>query len=351
MTTERFKELDCLRGVASLSIVFFHFFAGTKAFDIYFKYGGTTVDLFFIISGFVIFLSVRNNNSWIDFVKKRVLRLYPTYWICLTITTLSIILNHYFLSTDNQGLFFRFLTNFTMFQYYFKVDDMDGPYWTLAIELMFYLLIAFLLLLNGLNKIEIIGVLILSLSVFLYFCLLPYYPLIYHSINRAFPLINHWPMFFAGILFYKQKKDKETILRYVLIVVCFFVGLLVFRKASRTADFISIFQYGIVLTIYFLLFFLLVKDLLKFINFNFFIFLGNISYTLYLIHQYIGRDLLLKNITNYTKLYWGVGCLLSVLFSVFLSIVITYYLEPPLRKILKKSLFDGRYMKNDQKNR
>ena len=145
-------------------------------------------------------------------------------------------------------------------------------------------------------------------------------------------------------------ESNLMIFRYILIMCCFLVSLLVFEKASRTADFITIFQYGFLLLIYYLIFFLLIKDLLSFINLKILIFFGNISYTLYLIHQYIGRDLLLKNLYNYHKQNWGVSCLISILMSIFLSYIITYYCEPLLRNPLKKLLIIGESYGNHVKN-
>ena len=83
MIKNRLQELDALRGVAALCVAFFHYTNGTFLYNLVFKFGGTAVDLFYMISGFVIFLSVVNAASWKEFVKKRIARLYPTYWICL----------------------------------------------------------------------------------------------------------------------------------------------------------------------------------------------------------------------------------------------------------------------------
>ena len=58
-SSHRFKELDALRGVAALMVMFFHFSLG-RALPSVFKYirlGNTGVELFFMISGFVIFMS------------------------------------------------------------------------------------------------------------------------------------------------------------------------------------------------------------------------------------------------------------------------------------------------------
>ena len=64
--SNRFQELDALRGIAALMVVFFHFTIGRPEAKLGFKLGTTGVDLFFIISGFVIFiLRVKKNSNFI----------------------------------------------------------------------------------------------------------------------------------------------------------------------------------------------------------------------------------------------------------------------------------------------
>jgi peptidoglycan/LPS O-acetylase OafA/YrhL len=93
---KRFQELDALRGIAALLVVVFHFTMHRPQSELGFKYGITGVDLFFIISGFVIFMSINNVNSAKEFVVNRITRLYPTYWACVTTTYIaSVIISHF----------------------------------------------------------------------------------------------------------------------------------------------------------------------------------------------------------------------------------------------------------------
>lgn len=88
-------SLQYLRGIASILVVLYHArgdlngIYGTVNFgDILFSNGYVGVDLFFIISGFVIMLSTEKDNSCISFTIKRFFRLYPAYLACLVITVL-----------------------------------------------------------------------------------------------------------------------------------------------------------------------------------------------------------------------------------------------------------------------
>src|ERR1700731_1050374 len=84
MTSNRFLALDGLRGVAALSILLFHcddlFHKGS-----FFQHGYLAVDVFFILSGFVIALTyedrLANGAPAREFLRNRARRLFPTYWL------------------------------------------------------------------------------------------------------------------------------------------------------------------------------------------------------------------------------------------------------------------------------
>ena len=73
---KRFQELDALRGLAALMVVFFHFTKGRNEADLGFKLGTTGVDLFFVISGFVILLSIEHIEKSGQFIINRIRLIY-----------------------------------------------------------------------------------------------------------------------------------------------------------------------------------------------------------------------------------------------------------------------------------
>lgn len=93
---KRIKELDSLRGIAALMVVLYHYtfrfhekYSYSFLYDVFnFEYGHLGVELFFMISGFVIYMSIKNINSPLDFLKKRFYRLYPLFWLSLLFTSL-----------------------------------------------------------------------------------------------------------------------------------------------------------------------------------------------------------------------------------------------------------------------
>ncbi|MDT0190169.1 acyltransferase family protein [Rothia terrae] len=148
--SHRSRELDGLRGVAILLVLIGHFSATypvyfpsgpTPPFSIYF--GGMGVQLFFMISGYVILISALRQGSAVRYLINRAVRLYPAYWVALAISSLII---------ATVGIEYKTITapqvliNATMFHRFLFVDNVDDVYWTLAIEWQFYLLLFVLLL-------------------------------------------------------------------------------------------------------------------------------------------------------------------------------------------------------------
>ncbi|MEA5153977.1 acyltransferase [Raineyella sp.] len=145
----RFRELDGLRGIAALCVVLHHFTGGYQSRYpdappplIEAAWGAYGVQLFFFISGFVILMSAGRAQRPGDFAISRVSRLYPVYWIAVT---LAIVLTIIFrVPQTPQSLWDRAL-NYTMVQRWLQVPNVDGVYWTLAVEMQFYVMVFILL--------------------------------------------------------------------------------------------------------------------------------------------------------------------------------------------------------------
>src|SRR5947209_4540546 len=142
---KRISTLDSLRGIAALSVVIYHY---TYRFRLKFghdyssiydlKIGFYGVELFFIISGFVIFMTVEKCKNGADFAFKRFTRLYPTYWLCLFI---SFTFLYFFGISAQRPTFTELLINLSMVQYLLHTKSVDGVYWSLLTELIFYFMI------------------------------------------------------------------------------------------------------------------------------------------------------------------------------------------------------------------
>ncbi|MDF5753818.1 acyltransferase [Spongiactinospora sp. TRM90649] len=152
----RIAELDLLRFLAALAVVAFHYLVAfasiwgerpSKLFPATASMAGLGilgVELFFMISGFVILMTVWGRGIG-GFARSRLVRLFPAYWVSVLAVvgvyglTTATALNPR-LSTGEYAV------NLTMLQRAFGVTDANGVYWSLWVELRFYLLIAVLVL-------------------------------------------------------------------------------------------------------------------------------------------------------------------------------------------------------------
>jgi len=276
---QRLHELDALRGIAAMMVVLFHY--TTRYNDLYyhlylfpfeiFRYGFFGVQLFFIISGFVIFMTLARTKLPMDFVVSRFSRLYPAYWaaIALTFTVVSV-----FSLPGREKDISTALINLTMLQKWMGVEDVDPVYWTLALELSFYAIMFVLHITRLIKKIDLIC--------FAWLALIAVAHTLEQQLEMGIPavikislLLSHGHFFIAGIFFYKLKSSKENKYLFYLIpclaVEYYTSGSLVFLLAG-----------------YFLVFWAFAKDKLSILAAKPLVFLGTISYSLYLIHQNLG---------------------------------------------------------------
>lgn len=116
-------------------------------------FGRIGVVLFFAISGFVIPFSLRptQTNALRNFALHRFFRLYPAYWLSIIVSAWLVWCVHDGLSLNTHMLRVM-LVNATMLQGFTATPDVLGLYWTLKIELIFYILCATLHWLGALHN-------------------------------------------------------------------------------------------------------------------------------------------------------------------------------------------------------
>jgi exopolysaccharide production protein ExoZ len=111
-------------------------------------FGWVGVEIFFVISGFVIANSAGGRGVW-GFVRSRALRLYPAVWVCAPITAALAIWLHLY---PTPALINRFVRGVTLFPLY---PWIEGVYWTLGVELVFYACVALLIWFRRFERIDL----------------------------------------------------------------------------------------------------------------------------------------------------------------------------------------------------
>lgn len=232
----RFHLLDLLRFVAAFAVLAYHFtavktkvwgelpkdvFPGLSQFT---AYGALGVHLFFVISGFVILMSAQGRSVG-QFVASRVSRLYPAYWV-------SVLAACFMLFVLAPGMFKRVtpseaLVNLTMVQEGFGVAHVDGVYWTLWVELLFYVLIG-LFLAVGMNENRILAFAFL-------------WPLVAAMAQQAGSTMlasalspNYAPFFSAGMTLFLIHRSGHSLLKW--LILSFNVCLGTFQASSKYVE-------------------------------------------------------------------------------------------------------------------
>ncbi len=331
------SELDLARIFGALCVVLFHYtFRGYAANDFstvhfpvlgsIFKYGYLGIYLFFIMSGYTVVMSMGNKGG-VKFIFSRMLRLYPSFWIAVCLTSVVIIL----LGGDRFSVELdQFLVNLTMLNGLVGVKSVDGVYWFLLVMLKFYFLIT-LLMVFGLKRFyKYFAAVWLLLSIATTVWQIP---------KIGFFLIPEYsPFLAAGMIFYAAREEGWDLFKSAIVLISLFFALYLigldlpgFQQKYR-ADISWVVVTLSVIGIY--LFMLFVSVNKRSLNLpKVFIVFGACTYPLYLIHQNIGYMLFNyfgAEINKYALLVFVCGLMFLV------SFVIVKYLDPIIVRVIKR---------------
>ena len=337
----RFYEIDLLRFLAAFSVLLFHYtYKGWKSDDIshvsfielghFFKYGYLGVHLFFIISGFVILMTAINKDIR-GFTISRITRLYPAYWLAVSLTTIvSLWIGENRYPVDIK----QYLINLTMMHRFIDVRSIDGVYWSLIVELKFYFLIFMLILIRQIKNIHWYLGLWLAASIFIF-----HYGHI-HIIGAL--LFPQWSSYFiAGAIFYLIRLQGISSYKILLLIGAYYLSLetlyvefnSIFSTVSKQVERYYI-AAGLV-TFFYMIFLGISLNMTKFMNKQKFVLLGALTYPLYLIHQNIGFMLFnsLHEYANKYVLLFGISS-----FMLLVAYLIHTQIEKQFAPILKNAL-------------
>jgi peptidoglycan/LPS O-acetylase OafA/YrhL len=341
--------LDVLRFVAASAVVLFHFgFRGYVAHglqDLAYpelawvaKYGYLGVELFFMISGYVIPWSI-HRRSVADFAVSRAIRLYPTYWLCAALlVALPPLLGDWRFHIPARDA----LMNLTMVAPWFGALYIDAVFWTLAIELQFYVLVAFVVGVMGFHRLPqallvwlVVGAgtsalaktagtapVYLGGTYYMYFCFgaacyflhhIERSPRTYALAGLSLPLMLAHSVHKASIV-EEVYKHKMSLTLVCVLVLGGAAAVFFSRQASermRSAAVVSPAVTGAVT------------------------FIGGLTYPLYLLHENIGYALLNTMFSAQTR--W-LGLAYIVAFCLAASAAIYLWFDLPVRRWLRRAV-------------
>jgi len=342
----RILVLDGLRGLAILLVFLFHgYYIGVENYpfgDLYkdnilVKYGDLGVQLFFLISGFVILMSMEKTPNFIKFIKNRWIRLFPSMLICSVIifTTARFFYERPLGIPGWKSLLPGILfVDEGLLERIFKTDFpvLESSFWSLYIEVKFYAIFGVLYYMLNRN-LALLGIFIIYLVAVSY-QILEFHHLLPSGLLQFKAYIGnfvYFGWFVSGALIYIYYKDRDKRYLYAFIVATVCAMFYMYRLQDSVRN-----VYLVILILIFVgaLFW---KPMEKFFSMRLFTFIGFISYPVYLLHENIMVSLMVK-INNHIQIpYW---ILPIVSFSLVLPIayLVAEYIEPPIQKKLKAIL-------------
>ncbi len=324
-TSQRIPELDALRGIAALLVVGFHYttkfgelYGHPQEIGINFSHGHFGVQLFFCISGFVIAMTLDRTSSWMDFVVSRFSRLYPSFWVAVATTFLVVSI----LGLPGKEVGIEHVpANLTMVPNLLKANMVDGVYWTLQVELFFYIIMLLLHLSGFLKHIHAVSFVWLGMQA-IYLVAKSFYSLDLPYTVASFLILPYISFFTIGIVAYQAYKFQRTI-------SVADIAILLFANAISSG---SGFGTWLVHCMCVAVFIGLSQGYLRPICVKPLLFAGTISYALYLLHENIGWAVMLKLYA--LGLHPAITILGALLLAIILSWLLVRFVEQPaMRKI------------------
>jgi len=293
---KKFLSLETYRAFAALMIAAIHFDLNSPLVNHQLA-SGHFVQFFFTLSGFVIFFNykdrIKNFENFLHFVKKRFFRLYPLHLFFLILFLLIEIIKFIFINYYNADInsevfvkndYFSFFANIFLLHTFLEDYTFNTPSWSISAEFYTYILFAFLIIFNSRYKITflVIGIIYLfrigdevgfGAS---------------HSAYRSF--LDCIYGFYWGIIFCKLYLIFEKN-KYYLKYKEFISLILIFSTFFSIINFAGNQLFLLPIVFGCLIFFscdVSTKSILgKFICNKFFVYLGTISYSIYMSHLFV----------------------------------------------------------------
>ena len=327
-STTHFGSIDFLRGFAALSVCIFHFAngylqAGNPIYDV-FKNGHLGVEVFFVITGFLVPYTLfrkgysLNSKSFVNYMMDRIFRLQPAYLAAVGICILQ-----EYLGSLMPSLGRPFWVQWQdIFWHIFYLPPYVGRpwllilFWTLAIQFQFYILFSlfYRLFLNEKKWVIVLTILsFLGVNFFL------------DDLKYNNYLLYYMDIFIPGVLIFLRWKGMLKNWEYWLLLAidCYVLYDQRFEEPLRPAA---------------VLFASIIIQFIK-IEHPFWKWLGNISYSLYLIHLPVGWSFLglLRSYTADSTLL-SIGLVVAVIISIGAAYLFNLLIEAPSQIWAKNAL-------------
>lgn len=348
----RLRALDGLRLVAALMVAAYHF--GGRDGEVgeawgsspkeqfptlheYFAYGCLGVQVFFVISGFVICMSGWGRPLR-SFFASRASRLLPAYWVAVLLVTAVFalpVVTYQAVSPSDA------LVNLTMLQMPLGVDRVLGVCWTLWAEVRFYALFALCVVLPGANRRRVIM-----------FCAVWTLAAVITE-NADMPLLDivvmpeYAPFFIGGVGLYLVHQDRRDAYAWGIVAVSWLIGQHYAVQSLWHAADADGFSYrsslGIiaVVTFGFVAVAAIALGWLRWADWRWLTVAGALTYPFYLVHEHLGW-VVIHALHRGLGLPSGATFALTTASMLLLARLLNHYVEKPLTPRLRAVLTKAR---------
>lgn len=345
----RLRALDGLRLLAALMVAGYHLggrggeiahaWGGSPAHQFptaapLFAYGCLGVQIFFVISGFVICLSGWGRTLR-AFIASRVSRLYPAYWAAILLITAVFALPWVAYKALPPS---EVLTNLTMLQQPLGVDRVLGVCWTLWAEMRFYALFALCVVLPGATR----GRVVLFCAGWTLAAALA--QAAHEPFLDTVLMPEYAPFFIGGIgLFLLHRYGARDPIAWAIVLVSWLIGQHYAVAGLWHAPSAGAFSYRstaviiAIVTLGFALVAAVALGKLHWANWRWLTVAGALTYPFYLVHEHLGWVVV-------RALHHGAGLpsyatlLLTVGLMLLLAWLLHRFIERPLTPLLKRSI-------------
>ena len=291
--------LTSTRAIAAVLVVIHHYGSGLYPFNLsgnLFRSGNIAVSYFFVLSGFVLFIAHAGKQVYyFEYLKRRVARIFPLYYVALLLTIGVFLL----MPPLPVNMARQVLYSALFIQSYFPgyALSLNLPAWSISIEMLFYLIFPFLLLTQQ-RSIKFFAALCVCFYVISQCIHLYYFPqrsqISDNILDTVFfnPLI-HLNQFMIGMIggyFFKRVEHKPLLAGYISPLVFTLVFTLIALRPGQVS-----YHTGLIAPLFMLLIFCIARSRSAFLNLPFFVFLGEISYGVYILQYPVFKYLEMLN--------------------------------------------------------
>ncbi len=347
----RYTNIDGLRTVAILWVAVYHYcyfwspsggaetllpYGDALSWVPLAQYGEAGVYLFFVISAFLITLSLQKSQAFWQFAARRLIRLWPTLFVCGTLTfaiTTALGPEQLVRGFGEYAVSLLFIPP-NYLNVLPSVDDwhwLDGAYWSLWVEVRFYAAVGFLYFLSP-QRFE--------RNWFLFFVLVSLAATLPSPVSYVVSKVlfaDYLPFFAMGIALAGYTSGRDTQLSIAMFLTA--IAVLILRDFSGDESILSGTGFSYLLVIGLSLYGLLRTSPSAVLSSRLFVVLGRSSYGYYLLHQNAG--LALAN--AFAEVMPAVlGMLLGQALIMAFCVALTLLWEEPMRAFLSKWLLGGK---------